>query len=91
MRLRHSQNEIIVCANVHWKMKNDECISEILQYDSKKGRYLERWIKLLAVMLEKGKGLILGKLRTTQLIEEDLQLLLRIFIGGRTQGVIEKD
>ena len=57
----------------------------------RKGYCLKRWIKSLAVMLEKEKGPILGKLRTTQLIEADLQLLMRMFIGGRTEGVIEKD
>ena len=30
----------------------------------KKGYYLERWIKLLVVILEKGKGPIIGQLRT---------------------------
>ena len=30
----------------------------------KKGYCLQRWIKLLAVILEKGKGPIIGKLRT---------------------------
>ena len=30
----------------------------------KKGYYPKRWIKLLAIILEKGKGPIIGKLRT---------------------------
>jgi len=30
-------------------------------------------------MLDKGKGPIAGKLRTIQLIEADLQLIMRIF------------
>ena len=38
----------------------------------KKGHCLEHWIKLLAVILEKGKGPIIEKLRTIQLIEGDL-------------------
>ena len=36
---------------------------------AKKGYYPKRWIKLLAIILEKGKGPIVGKLRTIQLIE----------------------
>ena len=54
----------------------------------RKGYYLKQWTRLLNVMLEKGKGPILGKLRTMQLIEADLQLLMRMFVGGRTEGAI---
>ena len=57
----------------------------------KKGYYLNRWVKLLAVILEKGKGPIIGKLRTIQLIEGDLQILMRIFIGGRNDENLELD
>ena len=53
--------------------------------------YLKWCTNLLAVTLEKGKRPILGKLRTTQLIEADLQLLMRMFVGGRTEGAIEID
>ena len=35
-----------------------------------------RWQKMLNVMLEKGKGPVIEKLRTIQLIEADLQLLI---------------
>ena len=42
-------------------------------------------------MLDKGKGPILGKLRTIQLIEADLQLIMRIFVGLRNQNTIEGD
>ena len=42
-------------------------------------------------MLEKGKGPVLGKLRTTQLVEVDFQLLMRIFVNERMVGVIETD
>ena len=57
----------------------------------RKGYYLKRWIKLLAVILEKGKGPIIGKLRTIQLVEADLQILIRIFIGERNNENIEID
>jgi len=57
----------------------------------KKGYCLQRWIKLLAVILEKGKGPIIGKLRTIKLIEGDLQILMRIFIGGRNDRKLEDD
>ena len=42
-------------------------------------------------MLNKGKGLITGKLQTIQLIEADLQLLMRICISNRMKGKIEND
>ena len=33
----------------------------------------------------------MGKLRTIQLIEGDLQLLMRVFIGGRNDKNVEND
>ena len=46
---------------------------------------------MLDVILEKGKGPVIGKLRTIQLIEAGLQLLMRIYIGGRNNENIERD
>jgi hypothetical protein len=43
------------------------------------------------VTLEKGKGPILGNLRTIQLIEVDMHLLMRILINQRNKESIEKD
>ena len=42
-------------------------------------------------MLEKGKGLVVDKLRAIQLIEVDLQLLIRILINARNKLSIESD
>lgn len=53
--------------------------------------YVKRWEKILDCIVEKGKGPILGKLRIIQLIEADLQLLMRIFFSLRTEGNIETD
>jgi len=53
--------------------------------------YLGQWTKVLDVILEKGKGPVLGKLHTIQLIEVDFQILMRIFIGNRNKGNIERD
>ena len=39
-----------------------------------------RWMKILKVCIEKGKEPILGKLRVLQLIEEDLQIMMRIYL-----------
>ena len=42
-------------------------------------------------MIKKGKGLVLRKLSTIQLIEADLQLIMRIGINHRNKYVIKKD
>ena len=42
-------------------------------------------------MIKKGKGLIVGKLQTIQLIEADLQLLMRILVNNRNKFKIETD
>jgi hypothetical protein len=42
-------------------------------------------------MIEKGKGLVLSKLKTIQLIEADMQLLMRILINIRNKFRIEKN
>ena len=48
--------------------------------------YLSHWIKILDIILEKGKGSVLGQLRTIQLIEADFQLLMRIFLKVWNKG-----
>ena len=50
-----------------------------------------RWLKILDITIEKGKGQILGKLRIIQLIEVDLQLLMRIFLLAEDEENIEND
>ena len=47
--------------------------------------------KTLDVIIEKGKGPIIGKFRIMQLIEADLQLLIRIFVGMRNDKLIENN
>jgi len=42
-------------------------------------------------MVEKGKGVIIGKLRTIQLIEADLQIIMRICINNWNKYHIEND
>ena len=43
------------------------------------------------MILEKRKGPVLGKLWTIQLIEADLKLLMRIYIGGINNEKIESN
>ena len=42
-------------------------------------------------MLNKGKGPVLGKLRIIELIEGDLQLIIRLCAGLRNNRNIKKD
>ena len=42
-------------------------------------------------MLRKGKGMVIGKLRIITLIEGDLQFLMRIYLGGDDEEMIEND
>ena len=53
--------------------------------------YPNRQLKALDITLEKGKGPVLGKLRTIQLIEADFQMLMCIFINMRGVESIERD
>ena len=53
--------------------------------------YLLLEVKILDIVIKKGKEPILGKLRTIQLIKADLQLLMRIFMGSSNKDLIEKD
>ena len=46
-------------------------------------------MKLLDAILEKGKRPILGKLRIVQLIEGDVQILMRILVNQRNKYQIE--
>ena len=48
-------------------------------------------MKTLDLTIEKGKGPVLGKLRTIQLIEADLQLVMRILVNNRNKYIIERD
>ena len=42
-------------------------------------------------MIEKGKGSTVGKLRIIQLIEANLQMIMRIFMNYRNKEKIESD
>ena len=50
-----------------------------------------RWLDILDLILEKGKGPLLGKLRIIQLLEADLQLIIRLFAVDRMSDKIEHD
>ena len=42
-------------------------------------------------MIEKGKGPVINKLHIIQLIEADLQIIMRIVVNTRNKHAIEKD
>lgn len=51
---------------------------------------LNRWLQIVDVMLEKGKDNVLGKLHTIQIVEGDLQLLMRVLITLRNSERAER-
>ena len=53
--------------------------------------YPSRWEKILDVMLSKGKGMVIGKLRTITLIEADIQYIMRILLNDGEKERIEED
>ena len=53
--------------------------------------YPRRWLKVVDVMIEKGKGPRINKLRTLEMIEANLQLVMRMFLGSRMNERIETD
>ena len=53
--------------------------------------YLKRWEKIVDVILDKGKGMVIGKLRTITLIEADLQCIMRMYLNDEKEEIIEKD
>ena len=55
-----------------------------------KGIVLDRWRNTIDAMLDKGKGPLLGKLRIIELIEGDLQLIIRLYVGQRNDKNIKK-
>ena len=57
----------------------------------REGYYPKRWLNLVDVTLEKGKGLIIGKLRIITLIECNLQILIRKNLRSESKELIEKD
>ena len=56
-----------------------------------KGIVLDRWRGVLDVMLEKGKGPTLGKLRIIELIEGDSQLIVWLHVGFKNDENAKKD
>ena len=52
---------------------------------------LDRWNNIVEVILEKGKGPLINKLRIIQLIKANFQLIIRIFLNHRNYQNIEKD
>ena len=73
---------------------NEEFIGMLLMFYNLTiliGIVLNRWRSVLDTMLDKEKGLVLGKLLIIELIEGDLQLIIRLHAGLRNNRNIEKD
>ena len=48
-------------------------------------------MKILDVMIKKGKGPMFGKLRIIELIKSDVQILIRIIVNQRNKGKIKSN
>ena len=55
----------------------------------KHNHFPSRWLCVPCVMIEKGKGNKINKLRVTQIIEADLQLIMRTLLGLRTAETVK--
>ena len=57
----------------------------------KHNHVLSRWLGVLDVMIEKGRGNEINKRRIIQTIEADLQLLMSTYLGIRIEENYEND
>lgn len=65
-------------------------ILSLLNITIKYSYALTRWKKIFDTVLEKGKEPVLGKLRIIQLIEEDIQLAMRVLVSNRSSVIVEQ-
>ena len=53
--------------------------------------FQNRWLNVLEKFIEKGKLLAQGKNKSSQFIEVDLQLMMRMFLVAEVEEIIEQD
>ena len=85
-----SKRAHVVCKMV---IDNDEFLEILILFYNLviiKGIVLDRWRNTIDAMLDKGKGPLLGKLRIIELIEGDLQLIIRSHEGQRNDENTKK-
>ena len=65
----------------------------VKRYDAiiKFNHYPERWLKKIDVIIEKGKGPRIKKIRILEMIEVGVQQIMRIFFGNRMNNNVEED
>ena len=71
--------------------ESNKSVSRAFKHNCNLQFFQERWFKTLVIMIEKGKGHFLGKLRTIQFVESDLQLTLKIVVSNRNNVNVETD
>ena len=77
-----------------YALELDTIIEILIKYYNiiiRKQYYSKHWLKVLDIILDKGKVLVIGRLRTIQLIKADLQVIIRVFLGLRNIRSIKKD
>ena len=88
---KSSVNKVFLYAVIKCLSKSDILMKHLAWFYTKiidNRIVLRRWSKAIAVMLEKGKGLRIDKLRIIQLIEADLQMLMRTIISPVANKVV---
>ena len=75
-------------------LESDRVVAVLVNFYNiviKYNHYPSRWLKVVDVMLEKGKGPRLKKSRILEMIEADLQLVMRTCLGVRMDDRVETD
>ena len=80
-----------MCKCVLHSLRMKEILAKFFNMIIERKYYPKRQKKILDVIIEKGKGPILGKLRIMQLIDADIQILIRICIGKQNDNSIENN
>ena len=71
--------------------RDDKDLGYICNIILRKSYYNKRQLKVLDTILEKEKGLVLGKLINIQLIKTNLQLLMQVYIGENKNNKIQNN
>ena len=77
-----------------YALENELIVEALVQFYNniiKCNDYPKIWLKVADVMIEKRKGPRLKKLRTLEMIEAGLQLVMRMCLGTRINEKVESD
>ena len=75
-------------------LETEQIVEVLVQFYNiitKDNHYPKRWPKVANVMLEKGKGYQLKKLKIFEMTEANLKLVMRIHLGTRMNERVESN